>query len=310
MLIAYVHNRKAILPEIAAYRGFFEGRGLRTIECLPADVAAIQPDIEWHFMGTHFRRASRNNMVIHEYASLSSPPLRTFKDFVKRKLNTLPDFRIFQNEYTRSAMGFTDRVPWGYRSVFYFEETQEALPESDPLYDFMYAGTLDPSREPQRWLDCFATGGSLQGHRVLVLSRPDLRLQARYQESPNIVFKGEVAPGQVGGYLSRCRFAINYQPDKAPFNQQPSGKLLTYCAGRIPVISTDYAWIREFQQQFGGKYFFLEPNLSNFTWENLENFSFEFPALDQWSFLAQLKRSGVCNFLAEKTGRPELALIE
>lgn len=310
MLIAFVHNRKAILPEIAAYRSFFEGKGLRTIECLPAEVAAIQPDIEWHFMGTHFLRACRNNLVIHEFASLSSPPLRTFKDFIKRKWNTIPDFRIFQNEYTRSAMGFTDLVPWGYRSVFCFEGMQESLPESPVLYDFIYAGTLDQSREPHKWLDCFAGGGSLEGHRVIVLSRPDLRLQARYQNFSNIVFRGEVAPGQVDNYLSQCRFAINYQPDKAPFNQQPSAKLLTYVAGRIPVISTDYAWIREFQQQFGGRYFFLNPTLSNFTWENLENFSFEFPVLDQWSFRAQLKRSGVCNFLAEKTGRPELAIIE
>lgn len=310
MLIAFIHNGRALLPEIAAYRRFFESKGLRTTECFPQEVPAIHPDIEWHFMGSHFRRTFKDNLVIHEFASLSSAPFRKLKDFAKRQLNTTPDFRIFQNEYTRLGMGFTDAVPWGYRSVFIFESPVRELSSGPPLFDFIYAGTLDQSREPRQWLRCFAKDGPLANYTVLVLSKPDKDLQQQFRQFPNIIFHGQVPPDEVAGFIRQCRYGINYQPDKEPFNRQPSGKLLAYLAAGVPVISTDYEWVRDFQRQYGGNYFFLNRDLSNFTLKNLEDFPFSFPDLREWQFTAQLKRSGIAAFLASKTGMAELALID
>lgn len=310
MLIAFVHNKKALLPEIAAYRHFFEGKGLRTTECLPAEIPDIHPDIEWHFMGTHYHRKFRNNLVIHEYASLSAPPFRKIKDLVKRETSTKPDFRIFMNEYIRNSLSFNDGIPWGYRNMIYVKDDNPPQDVIPPLYDFIYAGTLDKSREPHKWLDCFAEGGSMSKRTVLVLSERNEYLQRKYKACSNIRFAGPVPPDQVAGYVHQCRFGINYQPDREPFNRQPSAKLLTYAACGLPVVSTDYAWVREFQQQYGGNYFFLKTDLSNFTWENLNRFHFAPPDLSECGINFQLKQSGVCEFLASRTGMKQLATIE
>jgi|ADGO01.1.fsa_nt_gi hypothetical protein len=57
MLIAFTHAFKAFLPEIAVYRQFFEKYGIETVEANIKEAAGLQPDVEWRFMGTHFKKA-------------------------------------------------------------------------------------------------------------------------------------------------------------------------------------------------------------------------------------------------------------
>ncbi|MCU0385246.1 MAG: hypothetical protein MUE38_04400 [Flavihumibacter sp.] len=299
MTIAFIHRGTAILPEISAYRNYFEGLGYRTVECHPDEVKRLKPEIEWHFLGKHLKRQNPDALVIHEYASLSAAPFAGLKDSLKKVVNTKPDFRIFQNEYTRDGMQFNDKIPAGIRSSFTIPgNTLKENPSK--IYDFVYAGTLHRSREPEIWLSWFTPGGPLEKRSLLVLAprRPDLEKAFAF---PWIQFHDAVAPGEVNAFLQQARFGINYQPDCPPFNQQPSSKLLAYAAAGIPIISTDYQWVREFLKSYGGAFYLIDTNDPKIDFKAIENFAFEAPNLKEWTIEFQLEQSGILGFL-KKTG--------
>ena len=88
--------------------------------------------------------------------------------------------------------------------------------------------------------------------------------------------------------------------DKEPFNEQTSTKLLEYAALKMPIITTDYKWIRNFQKENGGNFFYLEKDLSNFIWKNISQFNYSFPDLKEWTWEKQIRKSGVLEFLQTK----------
>ena len=47
---------------------------------------------------------------------------------------------------------------------------------------------------------------------------------------------------------------LNLVPDQLPYTRQTSTKLLEYCAAELPVVSTDYTWVREFERQHGARF--------------------------------------------------------
>lgn len=296
MIIAFVHRATAILPEIVAYQQYFNRLGYQTLVCTPEDLKNLQPDVEWHFMGFHYQRTSSTAILIHEYASRSAGHFAGLKDLLKKWINIRPHFRIFLNEYTRKGLHSKDGVPWGIRSTIYFPpEQQGVIP--DKKYDFVYAGTTEASRQPEKWLSWFAPGGPLEGHSVLVLGPRRKDLEQMYAYSW-IHFHDTVPPTEVNYYLQQSRFGINYQPDIPPFNQQPSAKLLAYAAARLPIISTDYAWVREFQKKYGGTYYFIDQP-GHLNWEQLNCFPYSFPDLSEWTIDYQIKKSGILEFLRE-----------
>lgn len=301
MKIAFVHSGPALLPEIRAYQQYFREAGLECMEWEQHDLLQQQADIEWHFMGQHRQRLHPTSILIHEYASLSTPPLAGWKDQVKKRLNCRPDYRIFLNEFVKNQLNFTDDVPWGYRDMFYQGPLNPPKKDHPVPYDFIYAGSLETSRKPEQLLNHFAKGG-MHGHSLLVLSRDYARLQEKYAAFPTIRFAGPVEADQVWQYLCQARYAINFQPDRKPFNQQTSSKLLEYAACRIPIITTRYAWVEAFQQVYGGEYFYLDSKLANFTWEQVTACSYAFPDLSSWTFEAQFKKSGIAEFLHQRTG--------
>ena len=148
-------------------------------------------------------------------------------------------------------------------------------------------------------LNAFTTP-SLQHHSLLILSRDYSLLEDRYSQNRNIIFKGPVEKSEIPAFLNQARFALNYIPDKEPFNSLTSTKLLEYAAHKIPVITTDYKWMRAFEEQYGGHYFYVNNDLSNLVWDKLLEFEFAFPDLSSWTWEAQIKKSGVLEFLSAK----------
>ncbi len=104
---------------------------------------------------------------------------------------------------------------------------------------------------------------------------------AKHSGIVKILFSRGLFPGK------KCRLAgprpicVNYIPDEEPFNAQTPTKFLEYAAMKIPVISTNYFWISEFQERYGGNYFFLKEDLSNMTWDRITGFPYEFPNLEK-----------------------------
>ena len=300
MTIAFVHDNKAILPETEAYCRFFSEYGVNCKVVDKKTVDSIKRDVEWRLMGSDLKTSIPSIIRIHEYISASVPPYRLIKDRLKAILNARPDFRIFQNTYVSNAFSFRDNVPFGFREVGLFEEwLQPQQGNVQKEFDFVYLGSLHPLREPQRLLQCFAEG-PLKDRSLLLISRDYDRLKQQYQAHTNIHFEGPVGYHEVKEWLPRARFGLNYMPDKAPFNQQTSNKFLEYAAIGLPVVSTGYQWVREFQQRYGGKYLFVKADLSDLTWEAVCNAEYGSPDLSDWTWERQIQRSGILQFLNTK----------
>jgi hypothetical protein len=297
MTIAFVHPHKAFLPEIEAYTRFFARYGINCLTTTPDQLTGIKCDVEWFFMGTDFSLRHQGIYRVHEYASPSVAPIPQTKNWVKKTFSAKPDLRVFQNNWVRETMGFHDDVPFCLRDMG-IPEAWLDQPATTPDFDFMYVGDLSSQRKPQLLLDAF-TKGDLQQHSLLVLGKDYAALQQQYQygRPSNIRFEGPVPPGNVSSYILRSRFAINYVPDVEPFNQLTSTKLLEYAACRQRIITTDYPWMRSFQQQYGGNYFYLAPDLSNFTWKNVRAFDYSLPDITSWTWEQQIKKSGVLDYL-------------
>ncbi|AXY75170.1 glycosyltransferase family 1 protein [Paraflavitalea soli] len=302
MTIAFVHRNKAFLPEIEAYTRFFTNLGVECIAITKEETDRLRPEVEWRMMGFDGSKPRAGVAKIHEYASASLPPGRYFKNLRKSLFNAQPDFRLFLNEYVRKTFNFRDKVPFGYRDMgippeWLFSPTRPVM----KAYDFVYAGSLDKSRNPERLLDHFSMG-SMKGRSLLLISHHYEGLQTQYAAHENIVFKGPFEHREIRHYLNKARFGINYIADKEPFNQQTSTKFLEYLACGLPVVSTDYQWVRDFQHQYGGDYFFLSPDLSSMDWESICGFNYSSPDMRLWTWERKIRASGVLEFLKmEKT---------
>ncbi len=301
MIIAFVHSGQALLPEIAAYRRFFATSGIQTTVCLYGSEHESGADILWYFMGLFPKARSKTAAVIHEYSSASVPPLHSLKDFFKGRLNPSPDYRIFHSNYVQAQVNPQDDVPFGYRDqgVNLTEQgksPQHPLGQQQLSYDFIYSGSCAPQRRLGPLLTCFAEG-AVKDRTLLLLGSDYEKLQKQFGRFANITFKGPVSTEEVPSFLSQAKFAINYMPDILPFNVQTSTKLLDYTAAGMPVISSRYEWILRFGERFGGNYFFLNPDLSNLRWKEINDFNYEWPDLRSWTWEAQIRQSGVLAFL-------------
>jgi glycosyltransferase involved in cell wall biosynthesis len=304
MIIAFVQNHKAFLPEIDAYSRFFSGYNITCEIVNKNDLGLVHRHIEWWIMGTDLTKPKEGIYKIHEYCFSSVPPWRRWKNWWKSFFNAQPDYRLFLNDYVRKAFNFHDHIPFGYRDMGVPEQWLQTDPHlHEKEYDFVYTGDFSPERELEPLLNHFSTG-PLNNKSLLLIGKNYEYLQENYAGYRNIVFMGPLPHNTMDTYILKARFGINYTIDKEPFNQQTSVKLLEYAALGLPVISTRYAWIEKFQQQYGGNYFYLQPGLENFTWENIIEFPFSQPDLSNWTWESQIRNSGVLQFLESKF--PEL----
>jgi glycosyltransferase involved in cell wall biosynthesis len=299
MHIAFIHDSKSFLPEIAAYTQFFSSKDISCEVIHPRNLRNIKPDVYWHFMGTDRQQKPAGAITIHEYTSASVPPAAGLKNLYKRVFHTKPDYRLFLNEFTKAALGFSDGVPWGYRDMGIPASWLEQRSSGNKkTHDFIYVGELR-NRGIESLLNAFATG-RMRERTLLIVSKDYDAIRSRYAAASNISFTGPMPHNEVRSLMEQSRFAINFVPGKAPFSRQTSTKLLEYAACKVPVITSDYYWVRHFQEQHGGSFFYLGDGLSNFNWEQVQDFSYGFPDLSAWTWEQQILRSGVVDFLAKR----------
>lgn len=298
MKIAFIHNHQAFLPELAAYRLFFEKQNIETCISEYGEEKQSGADVYWYLMGFYPRAMHKNKLIIHEFSSASVPPWRKLKDFIKSRLTPRPQFRLYLNEYVREQMHIHDEVPFGYRDMGIADLFFQYPVPAEKEFDFIYSGNLAAQRKLDTLLKVFDRG-ALQNKTILLLGNDVDRIADGFRDCKNIFFQPAVSWEEVPAQLARARYAINYIPDEEPYNAQTSTKFLEYAAMKIPVISTNYFWISEFQERYGGNYFLLKDDLSNMTWDRITGFPFEFPKLDSWRWEERIKESGILDFLRQ-----------
>lgn len=305
MTFAFVQTNKAFLPALQGYPSFFSRFNIRCEVVDKDQLGLVHRQVEWFFMGTDLSKPREGICKIHEYISPSMPPLASWKNLYKSIFNSQPDCRVFKNQYVRSAFTFSDKIPSFYQDIGIDPEWLSPVATApEKKYDFIYIGDLSERRNTEPMLQRFTQPG-LKDHTLLLLSKNYTELQERYRQYPNIIFRGPVEKSEVRTYILQSRFGLNFIPDTPPFNALTSTKFLEYAACGLPIVTTDYAWVRQFQQQYGGQYFFLHPGLSNFNWEQICNAPYAAPDLQSWTWEHQIRSSGILEFLQTKF--PELS---
>jgi glycosyltransferase involved in cell wall biosynthesis len=298
MKIAFIHNNRAFLPEIAAYQSFFLSENIQTCISRYREEEKSGADVYWYMMGYYPRSFNKKKLIIHEYCSASVPPFRRLKDFLKSKINPRPHFRLYLNEYVRAQLNIHDEVPFSYRDMgvsdFFFQGGEPA----EKVFDFIYCGNMGSERKLDILLRVFEKG-KLRQHSILLLGNDENNLANTFAGCKNIFFQPAVPWEEVPAWLSKARYAVNYIPDEEPFNAQSSTKFLEYAAMKMPVISSNYYWISEFQERYSGNYFLLKEDLSNMTWDRIIGFPYEFPNLTSWRWEERIRASGILDFLRQ-----------
>lgn len=262
MLIHFVHSGDAYLPELQAYVAFVEAAGHQAQ--VHRDSASVPTDatVLWWLCGQVSLASAQRFAAafqIHEYASASVPPLAWLKDCVKRWRQPQPDYRLYQNEWVRQRLGFADGVLYEYRDMGVAPEFFDApVPPIEPEFDYVYLGEM---RRLRHFLPLFDALARLQRRVLLIGDVPD-DLKQRLQQHVNLVFAGRVPHSAVPAQLRRARCGLNLVPDEVPYSEQTSTKLLEYCAVGLPVLSTDYIWVRRFEQLHAARFAYLPARAS------------------------------------------------
>ncbi|EGQ9284141.1 glycosyltransferase family 4 protein, partial [Vibrio vulnificus] len=240
--IALVTPSKAYLPELLAYQTYFSSKYEVKIVNLSDDLSPY--DILWFFMGTDGRGLRDDQYIIHEYASLSKPPLSRIKNFLKKVIVSKPDLRIFLNEQVRSEMNFRDSIPsvirdMGVSSSF----TKSPVDCSYYQWDYIYVGAMDASRKLYIAIDKLLKLNPKA--KIALVGEPNEKLVKRY-DNYSVDFIGRVDYASIPRYLIRAKYALNYVPDVYPYNIQTSTKFLEYIACGCCVITNKYKWVKEY----------------------------------------------------------------
>jgi hypothetical protein len=87
--------------------------------------------------------------------------------------------------------------------------------------------------------------------------------------------------------VQEARFGLNLMPDVYPLNAQTATKIIEYCALGMPIVSTDYKWVRRFALKRDANIFFLNKDLSNLTLHDISAFKFRTPDVSdlEWNRL-------------------------
>ncbi len=240
--IALVTPSKAYLPELLAYQTYFSPKYEVDIVKLSDDLSSY--DILWFFMGTEGRGLRDGQYIIHEYASLSKPPLSRIKNLLKKVIVSKPDLRIFLNEQVRTEMNFKDGIPSVIRDMGVSSSFIKSSVEWNYYqWDYIYVGAMDESRKLHIAIDKLLDLNPKA--KIALVGEPNKNLVKRYDKY-SVDFIGRVEYTSIPRYLMKAKYALNYVPDVYPYNIQTSTKFLEYIACGCCVITNKYKWVKEY----------------------------------------------------------------
>lgn len=291
--ILMLSSGKAILPEINAYKKYITD--YQMVDSRELDIIDFNDfDLVWKFMGIDFAR-KKDIPVIHEYASLSTGNFPKIKNKVKKLFNVKPNLRIFLNENVKKGFNFNDKVPYIYRDMGIDECF--FIKNENKNYDFVYVGSMSNDRGIVNILEKFAQ--DLKTNSLIMIGEPDKSLYEVYKKYSNIIFTGKLNYYDVPEIASEAEYAINYIPDKYPYNLQTSTKLQEYVAMNLKVITTDYQWVNDFEKERGMKFYKISNDLRELDKREIIKFSFINNDIFDLEWKQVIEKSNINKFLGQ-----------
>ena len=290
MKLHFVRNGPSAMPELAAYAAYVAQLGWSSQ--IHANGASVPDDAQvvWWFCGrVPAREAQRlaRSFQIHEYASASVPPLAWLKDRLKRHIQPLPQYRVFQNTWVEQRLGFRDRTPYALRDMGVPEDFLAARDQDwpEPTFDFVYLG------EMSRLLGLLPFLNTLAQHQRRLLLVGEVPERLRRALPPETGYSGRVPQSEVPAQLRRARWGLNLLPDAEPYRHQTPTKVLEYCAVGLPVVSTDTPWMQRFNARSDGRCYLIPPRVSDWAQglgEALLAYPFVVPGMQDWTWTRRL----------------------
>lgn len=297
--ILIMRSKNAFLPEVDAYINYFN----KTKEFKAYDSSELKAikledyDVIWEFKGFGGIKKNNNQILIHEYASLSTGKFPKLKNFLKSNFNPKPDLRIFLNENVKQGFNFNDSVDFCFRDMGIDEQFISQV-DVKKEFDFVYVGSIGKERGLDKFLKVFT---EKDNGKLCLIGNVEDEIYNKYKNHEDIIFKGRVPYYEVPMIAAKAIYGINFIPDKYPFNIQTSTKLLEYLALGIKVVTTDYKWIRQFEEKNNCSFYKLDYNNLCFDKENIERYKFcsGFKAED-YLWQKVIEKSGIAKSIMRK----------
>jgi glycosyltransferase involved in cell wall biosynthesis len=290
--ILFMRSENAFLPEVDAYINYFNN--IKEFKAYDSskikDYKLEDFDVIWEFKGFGGIKKNKNQILIHEYASLSTGRFPILKNFIKSKFNSKPDLRLFLNKNVKEGFWFNNDVDFCYRDMG-IDEQFISQNDIEKEFDFVYVGSIGKEREMDKFLKSFTEKDN--GTLCLVGNVED-KIYNEYKEHKNLIFIGKVQYSEVSEIVAKAEYGINFMPDKYPFNIQTSTKLLEYLALGLKVVTTDYEWVRQFEEKHNCSFYKLDYNNLSFDKKSIEEHQFDsrFRA-DEHLWLRVIEKSGI-----------------
>lgn len=293
--ILLLSSGKAYLPEIEAYKKYLSNDDYQFVDSRELGTIDFKEfDLIWKFMGIDFHKTI-NVPIIHEYASLSTGNFAKAKNCIKRVFNIRPELRIFLNENVKREFNFNDNVPYVYRDMGV--DDCFFIKNDNKNYDFVYVGEMSFERGITNILEKFAK--ELNTQSLLMIGEPEKLIYAKYKKFRNIIFTGRVNYTEVPQIASQAEYAINYIPDKYPYNLQTSTKLLEYVAMNLKIVTTNYKWVNEFEKEKGIKFYKISQDLKELMPQNLKMFNFNITDISDMKWVKVLEKTNLKSSINE-----------
>lgn len=236
--VAIILTGHAYLPEAWAYHRHLAARGwfARVVD---DPESAREADLAIAFSLTQQRALQRLGVpAVHEYNSLSAGRWRHVKDAVKRLAAPPAAGRIFSDPHIARRMHFTDGLPVLIRSMGVDAAIFGCLQKAVPTHDIVYCGSFRRAGLADAMIALAQFGWRVIAYGTL----EDAHVRQRL-ESAGVDLPGAITRAQVPAALARARFGLNFTPDVAPLNRQPSVKSLEYAAAGLTIIANRYPWM-------------------------------------------------------------------
>ena len=290
MKIGICLRSSAYLPEAYAYKDFLTLNGF-TVELGFEEELSNNLDLKLKFLGFSIPFIHEASKIIipevHEYGSLSIPPLAKIKDFLKSSLNTLPVGRIFLNSIVKENLYLSDKKPFIFRDMGIdstFFEQRKVVPD----FDVIYCGA-----EHRGLLKTINKLNDLS-LKILIVGDFSKEFRSNLNAKKTITFTGRIERKYLPNLYQSCRYGLNLTPDRYPFNIQTSTKTLEYCAAGLGVISNKYQWVEQFELSRSAKFLWLENIMSK---DDIYKFNFIKPNVSDLEWNIVLEKSKIIPFL-------------